>query len=177
MCLRARWSSYRAIVEHDLMEHRAVASATAAAIDNWLAARPADAGAPHLVDLGCGDLALLAPLLQRLPLATWLWGRRGAWCCSGQAWKKKRREGQSLALSLRLSQTRWKADLQSVTSLRKEEVFLACSSLLAPATRAVLRWRRVGALRAVGRAFEGGIHFLSGVPRTGNLLFDKPFDV
>jgi len=66
-----QWSSYRAIVEHDLMEHRAVASATAAAIDNWLAARPADAGAPHLVDLGCGDLALLAPLLQRLPLGSY----------------------------------------------------------------------------------------------------------
>ncbi|MEB3234600.1 MAG: class I SAM-dependent methyltransferase [Cyanobacteriota bacterium] len=64
-----QWSSYRAIVEHDLMEHRAVAEATAAAIDAWLAARPAEAPAPRLVDLGCGDLALLAPLLQRLPLS------------------------------------------------------------------------------------------------------------
>jgi len=63
-----QWSSYRAIVEHDLMEHRAVAGATARAIDGWLAARPATAAAPRMVDLGCGDLALLAPLLQRLPL-------------------------------------------------------------------------------------------------------------
>jgi cyclopropane fatty-acyl-phospholipid synthase-like methyltransferase len=66
-----QWTSYRAIVEHDLMEHQAVARATAAGIDSWLAARPAGAPAPHLVDLGCGDLALLAPLLQRLPLASY----------------------------------------------------------------------------------------------------------
>lgn len=66
-----QWGSYRAIVERDLMEHQAVATATATAIDTWLAARPADAGRPHLVDLGCGDLALLAPLLQRLPLASY----------------------------------------------------------------------------------------------------------
>jgi SAM-dependent methyltransferase len=66
-----QWSSYRAVVEHDLMEHRAVASAAATAIDGWLATRPADAPAPRLVDLGCGDLALLAPLLQRLPLGSY----------------------------------------------------------------------------------------------------------
>lgn len=66
-----QWSSYRAIVEHDLMEHRAVAEATASAIDDWLTARPAGAAAPQLVDLGCGDLALLAPLLQRLPLGSY----------------------------------------------------------------------------------------------------------
>jgi SAM-dependent methyltransferase len=55
-------------VEHDLMEHQAVAAATAAALEAWLARRPANAAAPRLVDLGCGDLALLAPLLRRLPL-------------------------------------------------------------------------------------------------------------
>jgi ubiquinone/menaquinone biosynthesis C-methylase UbiE len=63
-----QWSSYRAIVEHDLMEHRAVAAATAVTIDAWLAARPGHAPAATMVDLGCGDLALLAPLLHRLPL-------------------------------------------------------------------------------------------------------------
>jgi hypothetical protein len=63
-----QWSSYRVIVEHNLMDHRAVADATALAIETWLAARPASSPAPSLVDLGCGDLALLAPLLQRLPL-------------------------------------------------------------------------------------------------------------
>jgi ubiquinone/menaquinone biosynthesis C-methylase UbiE len=63
-----QWRSYRAIVDHDLMEHRAVAAATAAAVEPWLAARPAGAAPPTWLDLGCGDLALLAPLLQRLPL-------------------------------------------------------------------------------------------------------------
>lgn len=66
-----QWASYRAVVEHDLMEHRAVAAATAGAIDAWLARRPVTAAAPRLVDLGCGDLALLAPLLRRLPLGSY----------------------------------------------------------------------------------------------------------
>jgi len=65
-----QWRSYRAVVAHDLMEHRAVAAATAAAIDGWLAQRPAGAAAV-MVDLGCGDLALLPPLLRRLPLASY----------------------------------------------------------------------------------------------------------
>jgi hypothetical protein len=66
-----QWASYRAVVAHDLMEHRAVAAATAEALDAWLARRPAGAPAPRLVDLGCGDLALLAPLLRRLPLGSY----------------------------------------------------------------------------------------------------------
>ena len=36
-----QWASYRAVVEHDLMEHQAVANATAAALEGWLARRPA----------------------------------------------------------------------------------------------------------------------------------------
>ena len=63
-----QWASYRAVVEHDLMEHQAVAAATAAALESWLAAREDGATAARMVDLGCGDLALLAPLLRRLPL-------------------------------------------------------------------------------------------------------------
>ena len=66
-----QWSSYRAIVEHDLMEHRSVADATAAALTGWLAQRDPAAPAPRMVDLGCGDLALLAPLLRRLPLGSY----------------------------------------------------------------------------------------------------------
>ena len=31
-----QWSSYRAIVEHNLMEHRQVADATADALQGWL---------------------------------------------------------------------------------------------------------------------------------------------
>lgn len=66
-----QWATYRAVVDHDLMEHRALGEATAAAIGTWLAERPAAAAAPGLVDLGCGDLAPLAPLLQRLPLGSY----------------------------------------------------------------------------------------------------------
>lgn len=66
-----QWTTYRTVVSHDLMEHRALAGATAAALDRWLAARPAPAPSPALVDLGCGDLAQLAPLLRRLPLASY----------------------------------------------------------------------------------------------------------
>jgi SAM-dependent methyltransferase len=66
-----QWASYRAVVAHDLMEHQAVASATAATLEGWLKARPHGAAAPRMVDLGCGDLALLAPLLQRLPLGSY----------------------------------------------------------------------------------------------------------
>lgn len=66
-----QWSSYRAVVAHDLMEHRALTAATTGALDGWLARRPSSAGAAALVDLGCGDLALLAPLLRRLPLGSY----------------------------------------------------------------------------------------------------------
>jgi SAM-dependent methyltransferase len=66
-----QWASYRAVVEHDLMEHQAVAAATAAALETWLEAREAAAAAPRMVDLGCGDLALLAPLLRHLPLGSY----------------------------------------------------------------------------------------------------------
>ena len=63
-----QWASYQAVVEHDLMEHRAVTAATAAVLKGWLSAREEGAAAARMVDLGCGDLALLAPLLRRLHL-------------------------------------------------------------------------------------------------------------
>jgi SAM-dependent methyltransferase len=66
-----QWASYRAVVEHDLMEHRAITAHTAATLEHWLTARPEGARAPRMVDLGCGDLALLAPLLHRLPLGSY----------------------------------------------------------------------------------------------------------
>lgn len=67
------WAAYRTIVEHDLMDHRAITSAVAMAIEGWLADRqrnPSGALPPTMVDLGCGDLALLPPLLRRLPLGS-----------------------------------------------------------------------------------------------------------
>lgn len=66
-----QWSSYRAVVNHNLMEHREVAAATGAVLEDWLKQRPQDAPPPRMVDLGCGDLALLAPLLRRLPLGSY----------------------------------------------------------------------------------------------------------
>lgn len=66
-----QWATYRTVVSADLMEHRAVADATAAALESWLAQRPAGSTPPALVDLGCGDLAVLAPLLQSLPLGSY----------------------------------------------------------------------------------------------------------
>ena len=66
-----QWASYRAVVSHDLMEHRSVAQATATAVEGWLEARGPQAAPARMVDLGCGDLALLAPLLQRLPLGAY----------------------------------------------------------------------------------------------------------
>ena len=79
-----QWSTYRQIVDHDLMEHRALSAELAKALNSYLQQRQAKAGAeaeaeaegingnPNLamVDLGCGDLALLAPLLRQLPLSS-----------------------------------------------------------------------------------------------------------
>jgi predicted TPR repeat methyltransferase len=75
-----QWSTYRQIVDHDLMEHRALSAELAKALNSYLQQRQAKAeagainGNPNLamVDLGCGDLALLAPLLRQLPLSSYL---------------------------------------------------------------------------------------------------------
>ena len=67
-----QWTSYRAIVDHDLMEHRALTAAVAKEVDQWLASRPVGAPGPWLVDLGCGDLALMAGHYRRWPLGSLL---------------------------------------------------------------------------------------------------------
>ena len=71
-----QWSTYRQIVDHDLMEHRALSAVLGNALTNYLQRRqstPApDRAAAAMVDLGCGDLALLAPLLRQLPLSSYL---------------------------------------------------------------------------------------------------------
>ncbi len=67
-----QWSTYRAVVDHDLMQHRALTVALTEAVEAWLAARPAGEAPPRMVDLGCGDLAVMAPLLRRLPLGSYL---------------------------------------------------------------------------------------------------------
>ena len=50
------------------MEHREISNATTGAIQQWLALREEQTQAVSMVDLGCGDLGQLAPLLQTLPL-------------------------------------------------------------------------------------------------------------
>jgi cyclopropane fatty-acyl-phospholipid synthase-like methyltransferase len=70
-----QWATYRQVVDQDLMEHRALSTAVAKAIDTWMESVGSDRGKrepPRLVDLGCGDLGLLAPLLRRLPLGSYL---------------------------------------------------------------------------------------------------------
>lgn len=65
-----QWATYHAIVVHDLMEHQALFAACAAALETWLQQRRLAqpmASAPTMVDLGCGDLTTLAPLLRRMP--------------------------------------------------------------------------------------------------------------
>jgi len=66
-----QWATYRTVVDHDLMEHRQLTGPIQAAIQAWLDDRYEGAGLPRMVDLGCGDLGVLAPLLRNLPLGSY----------------------------------------------------------------------------------------------------------
>ena len=66
-----QWQTYRTVLEHDSMEHRAIADATAAVFWSWIDQRGEQAPPVVLVDLGCGDLAHLAPLFRSLPLRSY----------------------------------------------------------------------------------------------------------
>ena len=57
-----QWQTYRTVLDHDSMEHRAVADATASAFRGWCNQRRDQQASAALVDLGCGDLAHLALL-------------------------------------------------------------------------------------------------------------------
>lgn len=59
-----QWATYRAVLDHDLMEHQAMSLACGQQLRQCCT----EAKAPSVVDLGCGDLALLAPVLRALPL-------------------------------------------------------------------------------------------------------------
>jgi trans-aconitate methyltransferase len=54
------------------VQHWALTAALGQALEAWLAARPAGSAPPRMVDLGCGDLAVMAPLLRGLPLGSCL---------------------------------------------------------------------------------------------------------
>ena len=65
-----QWTSYRAIVDHDLMEHRALTAAVAQVVDQWLAQRPAGAPAPGPIRSHpeCVPAAGLQPSSLSMPL-------------------------------------------------------------------------------------------------------------
>ena len=67
-----QWATYRRLVEQNLMEHREISDATTSAIYHWLSERGRKAPPVDMVDLGCGDLGQLAPLLRTLPLRQYL---------------------------------------------------------------------------------------------------------
>lgn len=67
-----QWDIYRSVVDHDWMEHRGFTAACADALQSWMAAHPERHGHARLADLGCGDLALMGPVFQALPLGSYV---------------------------------------------------------------------------------------------------------
>lgn len=67
-----QWQTYRSVVDHDWMEHRAITAACAEAFGSWMADHPDRAGKARLLDLGCGDLARMGPVFSALPLGGYL---------------------------------------------------------------------------------------------------------
>lgn len=66
-----QWQTYRSVVDHDWMEHRAVAAACGDTLAAWLADHPECHGRAHLLDLGCGDLAQMSAVFAGLPLGSY----------------------------------------------------------------------------------------------------------
>lgn len=64
-----QWQTYRDVIDHDWMEHRGLTAACADWLGTWMAEHPERRGAARLLDLGCGDLALMGPVFAALPLA------------------------------------------------------------------------------------------------------------
>lgn len=67
-----QWATYRSIIDHDWMEHRGLTAACTGALESWMAAHPERHGRATLADLGCGDLALMAPAYRSLPLGAYI---------------------------------------------------------------------------------------------------------
>lgn len=63
-----QWDTYRSVVDNDWMEHREITAACGGALRRWMSEHPDRAGTARLLDLGCGDLALMAPVFRSLPL-------------------------------------------------------------------------------------------------------------
>lgn len=67
-----QWQTYRSVVDHDWMEHRGITAACSDALESWMNDHPDRRGAARLLDLGCGDLARMAPVFASLPLGGYL---------------------------------------------------------------------------------------------------------
>lgn len=66
-----QWQTYRRVVDHDWMEHRGITAASSAALRSWCERHPERHGEAVLLDLGCGDLALMGPVFADLPLGSY----------------------------------------------------------------------------------------------------------
>lgn len=66
-----QWSTYKTIVQHDFMHHRALLGAVEQVLKHYFEGAPAG-HRPHFVDLGCGDADPLAAVLRDLPLGSLL---------------------------------------------------------------------------------------------------------
>jgi ubiquinone/menaquinone biosynthesis C-methylase UbiE len=67
-----QWRTYREIVDHDWMEHRGITTAAAEALRSWMEHHPERRGKALLLDLGCGDLALMGPVFGGLQLGSYV---------------------------------------------------------------------------------------------------------
>ncbi len=67
-----QWQTYRSVIENDWMEHRGVTAACASALQSWAARHPERHGQARLLDLGCGDMAQMAPVFRALPLGAFV---------------------------------------------------------------------------------------------------------
>ena len=54
------------------MEQRGLTAACADGLNSWMAGNPGRHGKARLLDLGCGDLALMAPTYRALPLGSYV---------------------------------------------------------------------------------------------------------
>jgi len=67
-----QWRTYREIVDHDWMQHRGITTAATEALRSWMAQHPERRGEALLLDLGCGDLALMGPVFGGLGLGSYV---------------------------------------------------------------------------------------------------------
>ena len=65
-------ADHRSVIENDWMEHRGVTAACSSALQAWMAQHPERHRQARLLDLGCGDMAQMAPVFRALPLGAFV---------------------------------------------------------------------------------------------------------